>query len=82
MIRHGIAAEDIEEVRKAVLRYAASENINYAEVARRAWLGVDDVKNFIYGRSASEGIIAYLVAYLPLEMEYLPPRIVPGKKCN
>jgi len=79
MIRHGIAANDIEVVRTAVLRYAARENINYTEVARRARLGVDDVKNFIYGKSAAEGIIAYLVAYLPLELEYLPPRIVPGK---
>jgi len=79
MIRHGIAANDIEVVRTAFLRYAARENINYTEVARRARLGVDDVKNFIYGKSAAEGIIAYLVAYLPLELEYLPPRIVPGK---
>ena len=79
MIRHGIAASDIEAVRTAVLRYAARENINYTEVARRARLGVDDVKNFIYGKSAAEGIIAYLVAYLPLELEYLPPRIVRGK---
>lgn len=78
-VRHGMDQHDVEVVRTAVLRYAARENINYTEVARRARLGVDDVKNFIYGRSTAEGIIAYLVAYLPLELEYLPPRIVPGK---
>jgi hypothetical protein len=75
----GLRPDDIEAVRQSVRRYAASEGISYPEVARRAGLRPDDLKNFIYGRSSAEGIVAYLVARLPLNLTYEPARISVGK---
>ncbi len=75
----GLRPDDIEAVRLAVRRYAASEDISYPEVARRAGVRLDDLKNFIYGRSSAEGVVAYLVARLPLNLTYEPARISVGK---
>lgn len=66
---------DIDEVRRRALSWAAEHHISYAEIARRSHLTCNQVADFMGGRTASHDVVAHLVYYLPLELVYHCPRI-------
>ncbi len=80
MTHHGLTPEDIEEVRRRTLAWAFSHAIPYSEIAEVCDLTEARVKDFMSGRSGAEGIVANLVAYLPLDLIYTPSKISPGPK--
>ena len=75
MIPHCLSEDDLEAVRRAVLRYERAESMSHADVAVACKLSYHSVKDFMRGRSNSCRIVAHLVGYLPLDLIFHAPHI-------
>jgi hypothetical protein len=78
VIHTGLPPEDVEEVRSRVLAYLAQTGATYERLAHRCHLSESQIKMFMAGQRGSEGIVAHLVAYLPLDLVYVRARIMPN----
>jgi len=74
-IRVTLTAAEIEEAKARAQRWAASNNLAYADIAARARLPERDVKDLMCGRMSLTGVRASRVAahfavYLPIGLEF------------
>lgn len=74
-IRVTLTKAEIEEAKARAQRWAASHNLAYADIAARARVSEDDVKEFMCDRLSPDGlratrIAAHFAHFLPIGLSF------------